>query len=175
MMQDDARTSHHTATINKIKNLKRTYTNADCLSNKVNELKSKLYLSKSDVCMITEVLPKAKLWPPKESDIAIQGYQIFSNIDETSNRGVALYLSNKFRAKHLDYSSRDSSLECLFVDIKVDEKDNLVCGVVYRSPSKDNHESLFRLISDVISDRQHEQILIIRDFKYKLRMPFYKR
>ena len=68
--------------------------------------------------MITEVLPKAKQWPPKASDIVIQGYQMFSNIDETSYRGVVLYLSNKFRAKRLDYSSRDSPLECLFVEIK---------------------------------------------------------
>ena len=163
---DDARPSHHTATINKIKNLECTYTNADVLSNKVDELKTKLHLSKSDLGMITECLPKVKLRPLKESDIAIQGYQIFSNIDETSNRGVALYLSDKFRAKRLDYSTTDSSLECLFVEIKVNEKDNLVCGVVYRSPSKDNLESLRRLISDIISDRQHDQILIIGDFNY---------
>ena len=117
-------------------------------------------MSKSDLSMITEVLPKVKLYPLKESDIAIQGYQIFSN------RGVALYLSNQFRAKRIDYSSKDSSLECLFVEIKVNEKDNLVCGVVYRSPSKDNHESLRRLISNITRDRQHDQILIIGDFNY---------
>lgn len=110
--------------------------------------------------MITEVLPKVKLYPLKESDIAIQGYQIFSN------RGVALYLSNQFRAKRIDYSSKESSFECLFVEIKVNEKDNLVCGVVYRSPSKDNHESLRRLISNITRDRQHDQILIIGDFNY---------
>ena len=116
--------------------------------------------------MITECLPEMKLCPLKESDIAMQGYQIFSNIDETSNRGVALYLSDKFHAKRLDYSTTDSSLECLFVEIKLNEKDNLVCGVVYRSPSKDNHESLRRLISKVISDRQHDQILIIGDLNH---------
>ena len=70
-------------------------TNADCLTNKLNELKSVI-----DSCDIhphlmgvCEIKPKNFRFAPSNTEFSLPGYSLFhSNVDAQNWRGVSLYI-----------------------------------------------------------------------------------
>ena len=71
-------------------NLKIFYTNADQFLNKRDELALLLSDEKSDIILVTEVLPKAIVNPFPESRLNIEGYKFYINFnDDESNLGTS--------------------------------------------------------------------------------------
>ncbi len=143
------------------------YTNADSLLNKKRELESRLFVNDIDLCAITEVLTKQTLNSKiKAKDMSISGYNLFSNIDSTNHRGVALYLSNKVKATELPHICTDSSVESVVVEFQLENKERVLCAVIYRSPSENNHSALRNFLKEIMSKDQYQHILFMGDFNY---------
>ena len=72
------------------------YTNADSLQNKLNELKVLLQSqrNKPKVVAITEVKHKNK-WHLSNSELQIDGYNLYTNDLSDNVRGVAIYVSDE--------------------------------------------------------------------------------
>ena len=73
------------------------YANADCLSNKLNELKSVIDSCDTHPHLIDfcEIKPQNFLFTPSASDFSMLGHSLFhSNINTQDGRGVSLYISN---------------------------------------------------------------------------------
>ncbi len=86
------------------------YTNSDSLLNKRSELTTLIAL------YITEVLPKHTATKAQESEFALDGYDICSNI-ENGHRGVMIYT-----AKYLNASPTDISPILFLPDIVVSKE-----------------------------------------------------
>ena len=143
------------------------YTNADSLFNKKRELECRLFANNIDLCAITEVLTKQTLTTKmKAKDMSISGYNLFSNIDSTNHRGVALYLSDKFKASELSHICTDSSVESVVVEFQLMNNERVLCAVIYRSPSENNHSALRNFLKDITSKNRHQHILLMGDFNY---------
>ena len=59
------------------------YTNADQLVNKWDDLCMQIAGTEPDVIMITDVIPKAQLFPLSPALLAVDGYNLFTNFDPT--------------------------------------------------------------------------------------------
>ena len=72
------------------------YTNADGLHNKLNELKVLLQSDKNKpkIIAITEVKHKNK-WNLLNSELNIEGYNLYNNDFTGNGRGVAIYVSDE--------------------------------------------------------------------------------
>ena len=57
------------------------YTNADTLTNKMNEMLLLTGQYTFDVIMVTEVKPKHSTEPTSEPMISLKGYQSYTNLD----------------------------------------------------------------------------------------------
>ena len=73
------------------------YTNADSLMNKRDELAARILLDQPDLIFITEVLPKNTNSSIEMSELTIQGYGLFTNIDK-EKRGVCIYTLSELKA-----------------------------------------------------------------------------
>ena len=70
------------------------YTNADCLTNKVDELQTRVIDEKVHAIAISEALPKNSIFSVQEQELAIKGYSSVSNFEianVTNGRGIILY------------------------------------------------------------------------------------
>lgn len=66
------------------------------------------------------------------SELAIPGYNIFSNNLNTSPRGIIVYVSQDLLCKQLNYDNSFSEFTLLEIACKDNAK--LTVGVFYRSP-----------------------------------------
>ena len=69
----------HTHIAKTIKSLKCWSTNADSLFNKLDELKTRIYLFSPDIIAITEIYPKHSQYELTAMELSIHGYDIFYN------------------------------------------------------------------------------------------------
>jgi len=76
------------------------YTNADSLHNKINELKLIIssFQSKPSLIAITEIKHKNK-WQTNFSELALSGYDLYSNDLDSSSRGIIVYVSKNITSK----------------------------------------------------------------------------
>ena len=73
------------------------YTNADCLSNKLNELMSVIDSCDTHPHLIgvCEIKPKNCRFAPSTTEFLLPGYSLFnSNVDTQNGRGASISLSN---------------------------------------------------------------------------------
>ena len=140
------------------------YTNADSLMNKRTELDALIELHKPAVIGIVEVKPKNFRYKIQECEIAINGYDIFHNLDE-EGRGICLYVKHELKPALLELDQKGQ--ECIFTRCNLVEGESLVLGLVYRSPSSssENNEKLNRTLMD-ISDTKPTHVAIVGDFNY---------
>ena len=99
-------------------NLSVLYTNADVLSNKLDELYSLVNLQKPDIVIMTEVLPKHCL-NPEAHFFQLSGYNVVYN--KHSKRGICI---NSSSSSKLKYAEVDASFtlelsEVISVEIKL--------------------------------------------------------
>ena len=83
------------------------YTNADCLINKMPELKLHVKNSKPKIIGITEVKPKHFRYNLQNCDLAVENYEMFSsNIINNVGRGVSLYIHESIQAVQVNFNSK---------------------------------------------------------------------
>ena len=73
------------------------YTNADCLSNKLNELKAAIDRCDTHTQLIgvCEIKPQNFSFTPSTTEFLLPGYSLFhSNVDTQNWRGLSLYISD---------------------------------------------------------------------------------
>ena len=61
------------------------YSNADQLLNKMEELKAQIAERAPEIMLFTEVIPKAQKNPISETQVEIDGYQLFKNFNYTDD------------------------------------------------------------------------------------------
>ena len=79
--------------LHKLENVNCIYTNADCLTNKISELRLQVKNHNPQIVGITEVKPKNFRYQLSNSEIALEGYELFgSNLQNKTGRGVCIYI-----------------------------------------------------------------------------------
>ena len=128
------------------------YTNADCLTNKMIDLK--LFLNtlctKPHVIAITEVNSKVLSNKMQESEFNLDGYNIFSvNVGNCDKRGIIVFVDKFLKVSEIETSVNFD--EYIIIQITGIGRNNLVIGTFYRSPnsSSDNDNKLLQVFSCV--------------------------
>ena len=116
-------------------NLKIIYTNADTLTNKLDELKMIIEAKEPDIIAVTEIFLKTKLFELDISSFHIKGYQRYTN-QEDSSRGVIIYCKDNLNSSSVVFD-RDT-IESIWTKVKLNKHDNLLIGCIYRSPNSSN-------------------------------------
>ena len=152
------------------------YANVDQLLNKMDDLRMLISKREPDIMIFTEVVPKAQRNPIEEPLIKIAGYEHFPNFNFTDSnlgssgiRGVVIYVKEVLRSKEVKLSNKYE--DQMWVEVALRNKDSLLCGCLYRSPTKDNERTvqnttgICRSISEAV-ERNNTHLLICGDFNY---------
>ncbi len=162
-------------TVNKFKSnvlnkISFFYTNADQLRNKLDELQIRIQSVLPKIIGITEVKGKNTkfLCNPAEFSLDIlNGYNMFyANIDKERGRGLVLYVHSSLQAEEVHFNTEFE--ETLFIKLKINNSENMLVGLVYRSPSdnmEEKNKQLRDLLSEAASDT-YSQCVIMGDFNY---------
>ena len=156
----DSNSINSRVTVATYKSLKCWYTNADSLSNKFCELKSRLTIDKPDIVAITEVNCKTGC---NNVEFNIDGYKTIQNT--THQRGVCIFVKSDLHSYKDDNLNSSSFLESIWCRISLTNKDCLLFGVVYRSPNStnDNFQNLCSLLTQA-ANTGVSHLLIVGDF-----------
>ena len=148
-----------------INSLKCWYTNADSLLNKIDELKCRINSSQPDIVCVTEVFPKHCVTEVSIASVQIVGYTCYCSNFSHNSRGVCMFVKSTFNVNPLDNLNTGGFQESLWCSISVHGSDDIVVGVVYRSPSSthENDDKLLDLIKDV-TRLYSSNLLIVGDF-----------
>ena len=106
--------------------------NADNLLCKRDELVSIVELYAPDIICVTEFAPKKSATPVQDSELQLEGYNHFSNIN-SFKRGVIIYVSQKLCMNPVDADLEFD--ESVWVEVKLKGEDKLLVGCIYRSPN----------------------------------------
>ena len=127
------------------------YTNADQLLNKRDDLLCTIAHDIPDVLFVTECIPKAQSLPLDLASLALPNFNLFLNFDAAEvglgaqgMRGICVYVINTIIASEKSFISQ-SSVENLWIRIKLSGSDLLLAGCIYRSPSSDPKQSIEEL------------------------------
>ena len=140
------------------------YINADSLMNKRTELDALIEIHRPDVIGIVEVKPKNYRYEIQECEIAIDGYDIFHNL-EKEGRGICLHVKQELKPALLELD--EIGQECIFTKCNLVKGESLILGLVYRSPNStsENNEDLNRTLKHIV-DKKPTHVAIIGDFNY---------
>ncbi|MCH2416954.1 MAG: endonuclease/exonuclease/phosphatase family protein [Acidimicrobiales bacterium] len=142
----------------------------------MEDLKALISNKKPDVVLLTEIIPKAQKNQIYEAEMKIQGYETFTNFKFTERdlgasgiRGVAIYVNEELETEEIKL--KDEYKDHLWLEVKLRNQDRLLCGCIYRSPSKENSstkdstEKVCNVISEALQ-RNDTRLLICGDFNY---------
>ena len=139
------------------------YTNADILPNKLDELKARIACSDPPPPRCYSDHRNCR-YPLQEKEIAIPGYQLFSNINQQgiSIRGTVIYTHSSLKAT--DYVLTSEFADSIWVKIHLNNNDNLIIGCVYRSPNStpENNDNFLALLFRV-AETDPSHLLILGD------------
>ena len=167
-MCNQATSSTRTIMNNKNKaddNIVCYYTNADQLLNKRSEFFTAMKIYNPDIIGVTEVKPKNGRYKVEESELAIDDYEMFHDLQH-EGRGIILYVHNKLQPSLCTEITSDFS-ESVSVECKLKEGNKLLICLVYRRQDlpRDNDEKLNNLVENLAQVRATHK-LIIGDFNY---------
>ena len=152
------------------------YSNVDQLLNKIDDLKSQIADYTPDLMFFTEVIPKAQRNPIHEPLLIIPGFECFTNFDFTQSdlgasgiRGVAIYVNEKLEREEITLNTQYQ--DQIWIEIKLKGKDKLLCGSIYRSPTKEKDRTISTTLKmcdilNEVSQRNPSHLLICGDFNY---------
>ncbi|XP_069114365.1 uncharacterized protein [Argopecten irradians] len=120
---------------------------------------------------ITEVKSKNNRNKMNQSEFNIGSgskYNMFTkNLDNDTGRGMILYVHNSLSVTEVYTNTKFQ--EHIFVKVQVNGKDELLIGLIYRSPTDSgidiNNENLCKLITEV-SSMKFSHYLLMGDFNY---------
>jgi len=136
------------------------YTNADTLTNKLNELNTLIKSLQHKPSIIAEVKPKHK-WHSNINELQIEGYCMFcNNLDNVNSRGDIIYVDKSLHSSEISIETKFS--ENNFVKINSD----LVIGNIYRSPgsSEENDTELYDLIQ--LISKKFANFMLVGDVNF---------
>ena len=126
--------------------------------------------------LFTEVIPKAQKNPILESQMNITGYDCYVNFNFTDSdlgasgkRGVAVYVKSDIQSDEVTFETPYE--DHVWVKIKLRGNDSLLCGCIYRSPSKEKSkaiettEKVCKIIMEA-AQRKNSHLLVCGDFNY---------
>ena len=153
-----------------MKGLNVMYTNADCLSNKMDLLRARAAAYEPDIICINEVKPKNYRYKPyaAESSMADIGYDMIpNNLDNEIGRGQIIYYAKDRISLRLEEFGESKFEEAVFASMKLSETDSLLVGLFYRSGSGSqlNNKRLNTLING-ICNKGFSHMLLVGDFNY---------
>ena len=146
------------------KHLKCMYTNIDSLTNKKNELETRICQAqhKPDIIGITETNPKNSKVEMADQDYQIDGYFAYTS---NAGRGIALYIEENIKSSRIVMNTDcGASVWC---EIPLNGQDRLIVGLVYRSPNsdKDYSKQVNTAIYEAVQ-RGCSHVLLFGDFNY---------
>ncbi|CAC5371801.1 unnamed protein product [Mytilus coruscus] len=146
------------------------YTNADQLFNKLPELIVRTRDDKPKIIGITEVKPKNNRYQPGISEYSladVSDYKMFGkNLDNDTGRGLLLYIDKQLDASQVQMNAEFQ--ENLFIKIKLNQSDQLLIGLIYRSPSNRSHDYINQLnmLTTEACSKGYSHILIMGDYNF---------
>ena len=158
---------------NSIQSIRCLYTNADVLTNKMAELKLSIDTEAPHVIVVTEVIPKNRKDPVTESEVKIEGYQMWHNLEDQFScssqptRGVIVYTLIGLHVSAVEIEKEFE--EAVLLSINLDKGDTMLLGALYRSPnsSTPNNDALCKLIEKLGPESKYSHVLLVGDFNYK--------
>jgi len=119
-------------------------------------------LHKPDVICVTEFAPKKSLTAVQDSELQLEGFDHFSNIN-CFKRGVVIYVSQRLRANPVDSNTEFD--ESVWVEITLKGTDKLLIGCIYRSPNSTENNNL-KLTEGLrkMCEMKHSHLLLCGDF-----------
>ncbi|XP_060556788.1 uncharacterized protein LOC132717356 [Ruditapes philippinarum] len=149
--------------------LKCLYTNADSISNKWSELEALVYLHQPDIVGLTEAFKK-NLENPNLSSYVLQGYHVFCNpkFQNAASRGTLLFVRDYLDVTEYKKLNENSAKEAIWCEIKINNLEKLLVGLVYRSPnsSAENNVAINEMISALNNETQ-SRVVVMGDFNYR--------
>ena len=142
------------------------YTNADCITNKIAELKARIAIYLPDIICINEIMPKSLVYELSTSTLEIEGYALYISDDTTKmKRGVIMYVSNHILCSQV-YLNSDFE-EFIFGKIKLSNNETCMVGCIYRSPNstEENNQKLLELLTE-LNNTKTDILVITGDFNY---------
>ena len=146
------------------------YTNADQFRRTFPEFSIRVQNEQPMLIAIIEVKPKQsidKLFPAEFSIDHIGDYDspLHRNITNDTGRGILLYTNKALKAKEVEMQTEFQ--ESIFAEIKLNNRDKLLVGCIYRSESgsEDNNMKLRVLIREAVS-KTYSHVLLMGDFNY---------
>ncbi|CAG2200123.1 unnamed protein product [Mytilus edulis] len=146
------------------------YTNADQLFNKLPELIVRTRDDKPKIIGITEVKPKNNRYKPGISEYSlaeVSDYNMFGkNLDVDTGRGLLLYIDKQLDASQVHMNTEFQ--ENLFIKINLNQSDQLLLGLIYKSPSNRSQEytKQLNLLTTEACNKGYSHILIMGDYNY---------
>ena len=144
------------------------YTNEDCLTNKIDELR--LLLSTLDykptAIVVTEVNAKVSACPMQEFEFNIDGYTLHClNVGRKSFRCICIYVDRNISSSIIEINCDFTEFLC--VSIRDSYSILFTLCAVYRSPSSNtlNDSKLFQLLS-MLKSVAVGKCLLIGDFNF---------
>lgn len=143
------------------------YTNIDVISNKLHELSFRINQCKTKphIVFICEVKPKNARYQLAPEEIMIPGYKLFTNLEGSSHRGIAVYVQENISVWQVELSTKFD--EALWIRMRVNGNEETLMGCIYRSPqsTKDNNALLRQLLVEANSGNE-THVLVVGDFNY---------
>ena len=148
--------------------MKVLYSNVDCLTNKMNDIKLLIFenqKNKPDIILLTEINAKNFKYSFTENELKLPGYKLYSkNIGIKNRRGIVVYVNDTINV-----------IECTNIDTKFEEQilleiinkqtKNIYISCIYRSPNSEvlNDNLLYEYIK-LITNKNNNDVLIVGDF-----------
>ena len=145
--------------------------------NKKDELLQLIAGNEPNITIITEVISKAQINPTEAPLLEIEGYDHYLNF-EISNMnlgasgicGVAIYVKEDLHVNEVTFDT--DFMDHLWVEISLTDGKSLLCGCIYRSPTKEKAATVNNtnkvcdhLLKAV--ERKNTYLLICGDFNYR--------
>ena len=143
------------------------YTNADALTNKMDELVATIKMNNPDIILSNEVMPKNARYVPGAAEFQLKylGYEMYENLDN-GKRGQVLYIKEEMKPKQIFIESDFE--EFLTASIKLKGSDEMIIALLYRSPSSQRENIIaMNTLIDQIAELGYSHQLIIGDFNFK--------
>lgn len=151
-----------------IDNMKILYSNADTLTNKMEELLVMTGTCDPDLIIITEVSPKTTHYSFSVISVAIPNYVMHTNLNANSQslRGVVIYVKNDILAEEVYFTTEFN--ESVWCSIKTKSDSWILVGGIYRSPASSelNNMNLCKLLQEVCKSKQFSRIIVLGDINY---------
>ena len=122
---------------------------------------------KPSIISVTEVDAKHSKSNMLVNEFVIEGYNVFGkNVGNSKYRGILVYVEKSMCVSELQLACTEFN-ECLFVQIKLKNREELIIGTFYRSPNStlENNANLLSVINHVVSNHSGNK-LFLGDFNF---------